>query len=72
MESGTPDSTTDASESSAVLRSLLDLLKSPTAAEINQKRKVKTSLPPVGKCRSGGNPLSDPKGIQPSKRVLEF
>ena len=42
---------TEASESppsSAVSHSLLDMLKAPTAAEINRKRKVKANPPPVG------------------------
>ena len=55
-----------------VSHSLLDMLKAPTAAEINRKRKVKAKRPPVGKHRSTGSSVSNPKGIHPSKRVLKF
>ena len=44
----------------AVSLSLLDMLKMPTAAEINRKQKVKANPPPVGKRRSKGSFVSDP------------
>ena len=52
--------------------SLLDRLKSSMEAEISRKRKTKTNLSPAGKRRSQGKSASDPKGIEPSKRVKEF
>ena len=67
---------TEASESRptpAVSHSLLDMLKAPTAAEINCEWKVKDNPPgsPVGKHKFKGSSFSNPKGIHPSKRVME-
>ena len=53
-------------------QSLLDMLKVPTAAEINRKRKVKANTLEVGKRRSKRSSVSDPKGTHPSKCVMEF
>ena len=64
------DSDSVASSSSSVI-SLLDRLKSPSAADIARKRLTKTN-PPVGKRPCRGSSSSDPKGIPPSKRVQEF
>ena len=53
--------------------SLLDRLRSPTAADIARARKIKTnSEPPRGKRRCRGALSSDPKGVTPSQRVREF
>ena len=54
------------------LVSLLDSLKSPTAADITRKRQTKTNPPPVGERQCRGNTVSDPKSIDVSKRVQEF
>ena len=52
--------------------SLLDRLKSPVPTEIARKRKLKTNPPPVGKCQSKETVASDPKSVEPRKRVREF
>ena len=57
---------------SSSVTSVLTRLKSPTEADITRKRKTKTNPPPIGKHRSQGKSASDPKGIEPSKRVKEF
>ena len=59
-------------EPSSAVVSLLERLKSPAEVEIARKRKTKTNPPPVGKRRSQGKSASDPKGIEPGKRVKEF
>ena len=71
-DGGTVGSDNDSvgSSSSSVI-SLLDRLKSPVAADIARKRQTKTN-PPIGKRPCRGSTSSDPKGIPPSKRVLDF
>ena len=61
----------DSDTSSSFVVSLLDRLKLPTAADITQKRQTKTidSPPLVGKRQCQGIAISDPKSIDPSKRV---
>ena len=44
--------------------SLLDSLKSPTAADIAQKRQTKTNPPPIGKRQCRGNAVSDPRVLR--------
>lgn len=60
------------SDSSSSVVSLLDRLKSPIPAEITRKRKLKTNPPPVGKRQCKGTVASDPKSVEPKKRVREF
>ncbi len=64
MESG--ESSTDSA------RSMLDVLKAPTPADIARKRQIKHNPPPRGKRRCQGSSTSDPKGVTPSQRVKEF
>ena len=59
----TLDSDSDGTAASSFVVSLLDSLKSPTAADIAQKRQTKTNPPPVGKLHCRGNAVSDPKSI---------
>lgn len=51
---------------------LLDRLKSPSAADIARCRKLKTNKPPLGKRKCRGGLSSDPKGVSPTQRVKEF
>ena len=69
-DSGSTSSTTTTSSSRPV--SLLDRLRSPTAADINRKRKIKSNSPPVGTRHCKGTTSSDPKSVEPSKRVKDF
>ena len=59
------------SSSSSRPPSLLERLRAPTPAAIARKRQTKTN-PPVGKRQCRGNSVSDPKSVEPSKRVREF
>ena len=52
--------------------SLLERLKAPIATDIARKCKIKTSYPSIGKCQCKVNHATDPKHIEPSKRVEEF
>ena len=60
------------SSSSEQPPSLLERLKAPTPSAIARKRQTKTNPPPVGKRQCRGNAASDPKTVEPSKRVQEF
>ena len=60
------------SSSECSVMSLLDRLRSATPAEISRKRKLKTNPPPVGKRRSRGTFLSDPKRLEPNTRIKDF
>lgn len=60
------------SEPSSTVVSLLGRLKSPAEAQVARQRKTKTNPPPVDKRQLQGKSASDPKGIEPSKRVKEF
>ena len=66
------DTCSSGSSSSEQPPSLLERLKAPTAAAIARKRQTKTNPPPVGKRQCRGNAASDPKTIEPSKRVQDF
>lgn len=67
------DETSSLSEQSSATSSVLDRLKSPTTVEIVRKRTVKSNpLPMANVRRSWGNCVSDPRGIEPSKRGREF
>ena len=59
-------------ECSSATVSLLSRLKAPTEADIARQRKLKKNPPPIGKRHSRGTSVSDPKGIEPHKRVQEF
>lgn len=59
------------SDTSAV-HTLLDKLKSPSPADINRPRRIKTNKPPVGKHSCRGALTSDPKKVTPRQRVREF
>ena len=50
----------------------MERLRAPTPAAIARKRQTKTNPPPVGKRQCRGNSVSDPKSVEPSKRVREF
>ena len=52
--------------------SLLDRLKSASAADIARPRKTKRNEPPRGKRKCKGAVSSDPKGVSPQQRVREF
>ena len=65
------DSFSESSSSSAIV-SLLDRLKPATPADIARKRRMKNNPPPVGKRHCRGSSTSDPKGVEPSRRVKEF
>ena len=62
----------DSEASSSSIVSLLDRLKSPMPADISRKRQTKTNPPPIGKRQCRGNTASDPRSVEPSKRVQEF
>ena len=51
---------------------LLERLRASTLAAIARKWQTKTNPPPVGKRQCRGNFVSDPKSVEPSKRVREF
>ena len=65
-------SSESSSSSSGQPPSLLEKLKAPTPAAIARKRQIKANPPPVGKRQCRGSSASDPKTIQPSKRVKDF
>ena len=65
------DTDTESEETGTVV-SLLDRLKSATAADIARPRKTKRNDPPRGKRRCKGAVSSDPKGVTPQQRVREF
>ena len=65
------DTDTESEETGTVV-SLLDRLKSATAADIARPRKRKRNDPPRGKRRCKGAVSSDPKGVTPQQRVREF
>jgi len=59
------------SESQQHTRSLLSVLKAPTASNLSRKR-VQAANPPSGKRRSRGTSTNDPKGIDPGRRIKEY
>ena len=59
-------------DSSSFLVSILDRMKSPIPAEITRKRNLKTNPSPAGKCQYEGTVASDPKSIEPRKRIREL
>ena len=59
-------------ERSSSIVSILNVLKSPTVADIAYKRKTNTNAPPVGKRKHKGQSPSDLKGIEPNKRAKVF
>ena len=70
--SGEDYDTDTESEETGTVASLLDWLKSATAADIARPRKTKRNDPPRGKRRCKGAVSSDPKGVTPQQRVREF
>ena len=58
-------------ESQQHTRSLLSVLKAPTASNLSRKR-VQAANPPSGKRRRRGTSTNDPKGIDPARRVKEY
>ena len=70
--SGEDYDTDTESEETGTVASLLDRLKSATAADIARPRKTKRNDPPRGKRRCKGAVSSDPKGVTPQQRVREF
>ena len=65
------DVASTSSNCSRCVHSVLDRLRSPQRSEISRKRSVKTN-PPAGKCQCKGRSASDPKGVEPRKRVQDF